>query len=82
MIKLVLGVSMIVFGVVLGLYLGFYVFFVGGIIGLIDAIRAEGISGLSVAVNVGKIMLAGFVGILSGGIFVIMGRGIIKQRGR
>jgi hypothetical protein len=43
---------------------------------------AERISDLPVAVNVGKIMFAGFVGILSGGTFVAVGLEIIKQRGR
>ena len=69
MIKLISGIGLMVIGVLLGLYVGGWVFFVGGIAGLIDvvsgAVNGNGISGMDVAVNVVKIMFAGFAGWVS-----------------
>lgn len=81
--KKLIGVLLIVMGITLGLYLGIWVMFVGGIAGIIDvvanAINGQGISGMEVAINVAKIMFAGFVGYLSAILLIAPGVTLIGK---
>lgn len=64
--KKCIGLLMIVVGVVLGFYVGGWIFFVGGIVDSIAAIRAEALIPMDVAIGVGKIFFAGLAGMVSG----------------
>jgi len=64
--KTILGIAMIIAGIVLGLYVGLWLMFISGIAGLINvvvgAVAGHGISGMVVAIDVVKIMFAGYNG--------------------
>ncbi len=66
MSKRVLGIVLIVVGVGVGIYVGFWLMFVGGIIGLIQVVQniSAGVDALEVALNIGKILFASFIGTL------------------
>ena len=67
------GLVLIVIGVIFGLYIGIWVCFIGGIIDIIEQIRATNLEAMSVAWGVAKIVFAGFFGVISGGIIVFIG---------
>jgi len=73
----ILGISMIVLGVVLGLYVGVWMMFIGGIVGLVNSvvgiIHGNGVDGLTIGVNIIKIMFAGLAGYVSALVLVIPG---------
>lgn len=76
--KLALGLILVVCGVVLGLYVGGWVCFVGGIIDVIEAIRADALSAMAVAVGVAKVVFAGFFGWLSFAVLGVPGLTLIQ----
>ena len=71
--KTILGTLLVLGGIVLGLYVGIWVCFVGGIVDVIQQIRAEELSPIIIAWGIAKIMLAGFFGWLSAVILVFPG---------
>lgn len=77
--KNLIGTICIVLGILLGLYLGLWVLFIGGIFGIAKAIDSHTVTATLIAINVVKIILAGFVGWLTVYIGVILG-GIIMSK--
>lgn len=71
--KFFIGIAMIFTGVLLGLYVGVWVCFVGGIIDVIQQVRGEHLSVLSVAWGIAKIFCAGLFGYLAGLLLVAPG---------
>ena len=69
----IVGVFMIMAGIVLGLYLGVWVCFIGGIVDVIEAIRAENLVTINIAVGVAKVVFAQIVGYFSAMLLVIPG---------
>lgn len=67
------GLVLIVIGVIFGLYIGIGVCFIGGIIDIIEQIRATNLEPVRVAWGVAKIVFAGFFGVMSGGIIAFIG---------
>ncbi len=76
--KLILGVLLIICGIGLGGYVGIWWCFIGGIIQVIEQIRAVELSAIVVAIEIFKIFVAGFCGIISAMVFVIPGITLIK----
>jgi hypothetical protein len=72
-VKELIGLLLIIIGVIFGLYVGIWVCFVGGIIDIIEQIRATNLEAMSVAWGVAKIVFAEFFGVISGGIIVFIG---------
>lgn len=56
-----IGWTIIILGTIFSLYLGFWVMFVGGIVGLANAIRIGSYEGMVLAVNIAKIIFASTV---------------------
>ena len=75
----ILGIALIVAGVILGVYVGIWVCFVGGIVDVIEQIRAENIEALSIAWGVAKVLFAGLFGIVSGGAVALVGYLTLKS---
>jgi len=75
--KLILGIFLIIAGVFLGLYVGIWVCFIGGIVQIIEQIRAEHLVAMKVAIGLAKIVCAGLLGWLSALIFVVPGLGLV-----
>lgn len=77
--KTFIGLALILLGVVAGLYVGLWVCFIGGIVGLIEAVRAPNLVALDVAWNIAKIFLAGAAGWLSALVFIFPGRALLQD---
>ena len=77
--KTFIGFAMIATGIILGIYVGVWHCFIGGIVDVIQQIRAEELKALSVAIGIAKILFAGAAGWLSALIFIIPGAGILKN---
>lgn len=60
--KYVFGVLFILAGVALGLYVGLYVLFIGGVVSIVDGIKAEPTDAGSIAWGIVKMFCAGGVG--------------------
>lgn len=76
--KAVLGIFLVICGIGLGGYVGIWLLFIGGIVQIIDQVRAVELSAVVVAFGVLKIFIAGFCGILSSMILVAPGIALIK----
>lgn len=86
--KIVLGVIGIIAGVVLGLYVGVYLCFIGGIIGIVEAINimidGGGADAGLIAWSIVKLIFSGFAGSISAYVlilpsFALLGHGIDKK---
>ena len=63
--KILLGIILILAGIALGIYVGFWLLFVGGIMTIISAIKADPVSATSITWGAIKIIFAGATGVLS-----------------
>jgi len=70
--KIILGVSLMLFGVLLGLYIGVYLLFIGGIIQIVQSINPVVIS-TGIAIGLCKVLLSGFCGYISAYIPILLG---------
>lgn len=61
-LKKIFSIVFFLLGIVSAVYVGFYIMFVGGIVGLIDAVRATTVDSYIITINIVKIIFAGFVG--------------------
>lgn len=71
--KQVIGIIMIICGISLGLYAGVWWAFIGGIVDVVECIRAEDLIALNLATGVAKVIFAGLIGFMSGFILFIPG---------
>jgi len=69
----IVGALMIALGVVVGLYLGIWWMFIGGIVQIIEQVRAVDMSAGAVAIGVARVFFAGFVGYASAALLIIPG---------
>ena len=77
--KAIIGVMLILAGIALGLYLGVWVCFIGGIVDIIDQIKAPELSAMAVAWGVVKIVFASLVGWLAALILILPGWGMVTD---
>lgn len=77
--KVISGVLLILAGIVLGCYVGIWLMFVGGIVDVIEQVRAETLEAMAVAIGVAKILFAGFIGWLTAVVFCFPGAILIKE---
>lgn len=78
MARAVLGGLMVAAGVALGLYVGVWWAFVGGIVDVVQAIRAPELVSTNLAIGIAKVMFAGMVGQLS--TFALAAPGVVLIR--
>ena len=71
--KTAIGVVLVVLGVIAGLWAGLWWAFIGGIVDVIEAVRATELDAMDVAIGVVKIFFAGVVGWCAGAIAIIPG---------
>jgi len=79
MIRMILGILLMIAGVALGLYCGVWWAFIGGIIQVVEQIRAETIDAHLLAFGIARIVFAAAIGWLSGLILIFPGYGILKS---
>jgi len=77
--KLVLGLLMVLGGIVLGAYVGLWVCFIGGIVDIINQVKAEEVNALAVAWGVVKIVFASFAGTVSAILLILPGAALLKD---
>jgi hypothetical protein len=77
--RVIFGILLIIIGIGIGLYVGIWLMFVGGIIQLIDAVRADILVASEVAWGIAKILLAGLTGTLSAYIFILPGLFLVRS---
>jgi predicted esterase YcpF (UPF0227 family) len=63
--KTAIGLLLVVCGVALGLYCGLWLAFIGGIVQIIEAIKASPVEAMGIAIGIVKIVFAGFIGTVS-----------------
>jgi hypothetical protein len=76
--SVVLGLVLVVGGVALGLYVGVWLFLIGGIVQIIEQIKADDLNALAVGIGVARVLLAGAAGTLSFWFSAILGAGFVK----
>jgi phage-related protein len=77
--KPIIGILLVLAGLAFGLYVGVYVCFIGGIVDIINEVKAVNTSVAGVAFGVLKMMFATFLGGLSAIILVLPGIAFIKS---
>jgi len=77
--KNVIGIALILTGIVCGVYAGVWWAFIGGIVNVIEAVRAEELVASHVAVGVGKVVFAGVIGWASAVVFALPGAAMIQS---
>ena len=73
----VLGGLIIAFGLGVGLYISFVWGFIGGIIQVIEAAKADPVVSTDVAWGIGRIFFCNALGVISGGLVALVGLGTI-----
>ena len=77
--KAIIGLLLIVAGICLGLYVGLWLCFIGGIMDIINAVRAETLVKATVGWGVVKIMFAGFLGWVCALVLIIPGKMMLEE---
>lgn len=77
--KAIVGVFLIVGGIVFGVWMGLWWAFVGGIVDLINAVKADEIVALDIAISIAKISCAGFIGMISACVLIIPGAAMLPK---
>ena len=77
--KAIFGLLLILAGIVLGFYVGGWLMFVGGIIQVIEALKATPIDSFEVAVGALKFVCSSAVGIVCSWLCIIPGVGCIQS---
>lgn len=77
--KQIIGLILVVAGICFGVYAGVWWAFIGGIIDVIEAIRAEHLVAMDVAIGVAKVCLAGIIGAACGIVAIIPGYALLQD---
>jgi hypothetical protein len=77
--KVATGLLMIVTGIALGLYAGLWWAFIGGIVQVIEAVKATPVDALAVGVGSARVVFAAFIGGVSAMVLVAPGAAILKS---
>lgn len=75
----IVGLLMIIAGIVFGLWAGIWWAFIGGIVDIINEVRAPDLSAINVAIGVAKIFFAGLIGWAAAALLILPGSYIVKN---
>ena len=78
--KVLVGLLLIAVGVILGLYCGLWWAFIGGIITIIEQVRAEHLEAALVAIGICKVLFAGVIGWAAAAVCIIPGMVMLKLK--
>lgn len=76
--KIIGGLLLVIAGVLFGVYVGLWVCFVGGIVQIIDAIKATPVEALDIALGIVRILVAGVAGGVSAFVAILPGLALIN----
>ena len=68
--KMIIGIILIILGICAGLYFGLWWAFIGGIVAVIEQIRADEMSSMVIALGVARVFFAGFIGWIAAFLFI------------
>lgn len=74
----VIGILLMVGGLVFGVYVGLWLCFIGGIVQIVEAVKATPVSGLDIGIGITRIIFAGFAGMLTAFVAVFPGFAMLK----
>lgn len=74
-----LGLLLIIGGVAFGLYAGLWWAFIGGIIQIIDAVKATPVPAMDVALGIARVVFAGAIGGISAFVLVLPGMAMLAS---
>ncbi len=77
--KLFFGLLLIVAGIAAGLYFGLYWAFIGGIVSVIEQVRAPSMDAMTVAVGIARILCAGLIGSISAFVLILPGAALVRK---
>lgn len=77
--KTVIGVLMCIAGVVLGLYAGVWWAFIGGIVDIVNEVKAVDTSAMNIAIGCAKVVFAGGIGAFSAMILILPGAALVSD---
>jgi len=77
--NLLIGLFLVIAGITLGLYVGLYLCFIGGIVQIIEAIKANPVSSTEIAFGAGRMVISGIAGWLSAILLMVPGFVFIKN---
>lgn len=77
--RTLIGFSMIAAGVFLGLYVGLWVCFIGGVVAIVEAVKATPVDSMGIALGLLRVLFAGFCGGVSAMVLVVPGVGIASK---
>lgn len=78
--KTIIGLALVVGGISAGVYCGVWWAFIGGIINVIEAVRAEDLIASDVAIGVAKVIFAGLISWLSAAVLLIPGLALLQSK--
>ena len=77
--RTVIGALLMLAGVVFGIWAGVWWAFIGGIVMVIEQIRAPHIEALQVAFGIARIVFAGVIGWAAAGLLIIPGQAMLRD---
>lgn len=77
--RILFGLGMVLVGIFVGVYVGVWICFIGGIVDIVNEIKAPSVDAMNIAIGVAKIIFAQFAGGISAMLFVGPGIAIIKE---
>jgi uncharacterized membrane protein len=79
--KALMGIVLVLAGIVLGVYVGVWVMFVGGIVAVVEAIKADPVNSLGIAWGIVRIVFASTatVAIISFWLLALPGVALLKS---
>ena len=69
----IIGLIIVLLSVLFGVYVGVWLMFIGGIVEIIEAIKATPVDAMNIAVGLAKVWLAGPAGVIVGAFGVLGG---------
>ena len=77
--KGIIGILLFALGILLGLYVGIWLCFIGGIVQVIEQIRAENLEPVKVAIGIARVFSSAFAGYVSALILIFPGYALFKK---
>lgn len=78
--KTVLGLLLVVVGVLFGVWAGLWWAFIGGIVSIVEAVKATPVEAMGIAIGIVRIMFAGLIGAVCGTVLVVPGVAMLSAR--
>jgi len=78
--KAIIGVVLVLCGVAFGIWAGLWWAFIGGIVGIIEAVQATPIDAMGIAIGIAKVVFAAAIGWISALLLIVPGVSMLKGR--